>query len=123
MVFSTTMSVKARLGFGLAATLPLLAPYNLLIKPVWADTPSLAWFFFLVVGLGAMAVSVLLFLVAIYGINRRVEFDDTAKVIRVTESHLVQRQRNFTFSFGDFSSRVDAESTRSSLRTMLDQLR
>lgn len=157
MVFSTTMSVKARVGFGLVAILPLLAPYKLLIKTVWADIPGLTWLFFIIISLGAISVTVLLFLVAVYGINRRVEFDDISRTIRVTESHLMQRQRKFnyrflevaqlevvchdwsdgpstyeirlttntgmSFTFGDFSSRVDAETTLSSLRAMIEKLR
>lgn len=152
MVFSTAISLKARLAFGVAATLPLLAPYELLIKPVWTDTPSPAWLFAVIISLGAIAVSIFLLLVAIFGINRRVEFDAKAKTIRVTESHLMQRQRecNYPFSeitqleivchdwsdgpstykirltpsagkpfaFGDFASRIDAESALSSLCAM-----
>jgi hypothetical protein len=101
MVFSTTMSVKARLGFGIASTLPFLAPYELLIKPAWTDIPSLAWLFAFVVSLGAIAVSILLLLVAIFGMNRLVEFNATSKTIRITESHLMQRKQEFKYSFAD----------------------
>lgn len=151
------MSVKARLGFGLAATLPLLVPYNLLFTHVWADIPSLASLFAVVASLGAIAVSVLLLLVAVFGINRRVEFDAAAMTIRVTESHLIQRQRKLIYSFdevtqlevvchdwtdgpstyeirltpttgrpftfGNFSSRGDAESALSSLRALVERFR
>jgi len=153
MVFSTAISSTVRLALGIVATLPLLAPYELLIKPVWTDTPSPAWLFAVIISLGALAVSIVLLLVAIFGINRRVEFDATAKTIRVTESHLMQRQREciYPFSeitqlevvchdwtdgpstykicltpsagkpsaFGDFASRIDAESTLSLLRAMI----
>ena len=156
MVFSTTMSVKARLGFGFTAAMPLLAPYQLLIEPAWDVIPSLAWLFAVIVSLGAFAVTVLLLLVAILGINRKVVFDDSTRTIYVTESHLVQKERRFKYSFaevvqlgvvshdwsdgpstyelrltpttgkaisfGDFSSRVDAESTLSSLRTMIGKI-
>jgi hypothetical protein len=101
MLFSTTMSIKARLGFGVVSALPLLAPYELLIKPAWTDFLSLASLFPAIISLGAIALSILLLLVAIFGINRRVEFDATAKTIRVTESHLIQRQREFNYSFSE----------------------
>ena len=153
LVFTTTMSTKARIGFGLAALLPCLAPYNLLIRPSWADTSSVAFLFAAVISLGAIAVSVLLLLVAIFGVNRRVEFDTASKAVLVTESHLLQRTREVKypfpdvvhlevvshdwsdgpstydihltprtgkpFAFGDFSSRVKAEDTASSLRSII----
>jgi hypothetical protein len=99
MVFSTTMSAKVRLGFGLVAALPLLAPYNLLVQPDLAGTPGLALLFAVAVSLGAVAVSVLLLLVAIFGINRRVEFNASAKTVHVSESHLIQSKREFNFRF------------------------
>lgn len=101
MLFSTTMSAKARLGFGATSTLPLLAPYELLIKPAWVDIPGLAWLFAFVVSLGAITVSILLLLVAIFGLNQRVEFKAATKTIRVTELHLMQRQREFKYPFSD----------------------
>ncbi len=153
MVFSTTMSAKARIGFGIAALFPLLAPYNLLIRHSWSGTPTLAFLIAAVVSIGAIIVSVLLLLVAIFGINRRVEFDTTAKTIHVAESHLLQSRRDVyfpfydivqlelvchdwsdgpstydlrlisqngkSFAFGDFSSRVEAETTASTLRAIM----
>lgn len=103
MVFSTTMSAKACLGFGLVAALPLLAPYNLLVKPDWTGTPSLALLFVVILSLGAIAVSVLLLLVAIFGINRRVEFDPITKTVRVSESHLMQSRREFNCPFAEIA--------------------
>jgi hypothetical protein len=99
MVFSTTESIKTRLVVGIAAILPLLAPYQLLIKPVWTEVPSIARLFAVVISLGAIAVSVLLFLIATFGINRQVEFNAADKTIRVTESHLMQRKGRFEHSF------------------------
>ena len=81
--------------------MPLLAPYELLIKPAWTDIPSLAWLFVFVISLGAIVVSILLLLVAIFGLNRRVEFNAATKTIRVTESHLLQRQRELKCPFSD----------------------
>ena len=103
MVFSTTMSVKARLGFGLVAALPLLAPYDLLVKPDWTGTPYLALLFAIAVSLGAVAVSLLLLLVAIFGIDRRVEFNPISKTVHVSESHLLQGKRDFDYSFAEIA--------------------
>jgi len=101
MLFSTMMSSKARLGFGLAATLPLIAPYELLIKPAWTEILNLFWLFAFIVSLGAMSVSVLLLLVAIFGLNQRVEFDASTHTIHVADSHLLQRKREIQYSFSD----------------------
>lgn len=97
------MSRKARLGFGLAGILPLLAPYNLLLKPAWGNALGFSLLFTFVVSLGATAVAVLLLLVAIYGINRRVEFDKSAEVVRVLESNLLQRAREVNYAFADIA--------------------
>ena len=95
------MSVKARLGFGAASALPFLAPYALLIQPAWSDFLSIAGLFAVVVSIGAVAVSMLLLLVALFGLNRSVEFNVGARTIQVTESHLLQRQREFSYSFAE----------------------
>jgi hypothetical protein len=95
------MSFKARLGFAAASTLPLLAPYQLWIQPAWTDIPSAAWLFAVAIGLGAIMVSVLLVLVAVFGLNRQVEFDVISRTIRVTESHLLHRPREHGYSFAD----------------------
>jgi hypothetical protein len=99
MVFSTTMSSKARLGFCAVSLVPLLAPYELLVKPGWTDVPNLAWAFSLVVSLGAAAVSAILLLVAILGINRRVEFNAVSGTIRIAESHLLKRRQERELPF------------------------
>lgn len=155
-VFSTTESIKARLAIVIAAMLPLLAPYQLLIKPVWSEISSIAWLFAFIISLGAITVSALLLLAAVFGINRQVEFNATDKTIRITESHLLQKKQKFeyafddikeievvchdwsdgpptyklcltpnsghTFDFGSFSTRTDAESVLSSLRTLLGRV-
>jgi hypothetical protein len=99
MQFSTTMSNKARLGLCAASALPLLAPYELLIKPAWSNYLSWAWLFAATISLCALAVSTMLLLTATMGISRRVQFDTEAKMVRVTESSLILRPRVFTYSF------------------------
>lgn len=102
-VFSTTMSSKARVGFALAALLPLLVPYKLLIKTSWDNVSGLWLLFATIVSLGAIAVTVGLFLVALLGINRQVEFDEATRTVRVSESHLLQRVREVNFPFADIA--------------------
>jgi len=100
-VLSTTMSARARTLFGLAATLPLLAPYELLLRPDWPDKLSMAWVLCALVSLGALAVTVLLAGVAVFGLNRQVEFVVNDGVVRVTDRHLLMRARTTRVPFAD----------------------
>ncbi len=100
-VFTTTMSAKARTLFALAGVVPLLAPYELLIRPDWPDMLSIAWVLSALVSLGALAVTALLLGVAVFGLNRRVEFDATGRVVLVTDAHLLLRPRTLRLPFAD----------------------
>ncbi len=98
-VFTTTMSARARTLFALAGAVPLLAPYKLLIRPDWPDMLSIAWMLSALVSLGALAVTALLLGVAVFGLNRRVEFDATGRVVLVTDAHLLLRPRTLRLPF------------------------
>lgn len=100
-VFTTTMSAKARTLFALAGVVPLLAPYELLIRPDWPDMLSIAWVLSALVSLGALVVTALLLGVAVFGLNRRVEFDATGRVVLVTDAHLLRRPRMLKLPFAD----------------------
>lgn len=97
------MSGRARAGFALIAALPLLAPYELMVRPDWSDAHGVAWGIALLVSLGAMGVSAFLLLVAVMGLNRRVVFDPAVRKVAATESHLLQLPRTRVMSFADLS--------------------
>jgi hypothetical protein len=69
------MSSRMRVMFLIFAIIPLLAPYELIVKPGW--TSYLNPFFLLAaaVSLGALVVSTLLFWAAVAGLSFRLRFD------------------------------------------------
>jgi hypothetical protein len=72
------MPVGRRVMFGLIAVVPLLAPYELLIRPQWEDRLNPPFFFVLAIALGAVSVSVLLVFAAVAGLEQRMRFDARA---------------------------------------------
>lgn len=99
MIFSTSMSTTARVLFALAGIVPLLAPYELLVRPDWPDALSIAWVLAALVSLGALAVTVLLLCVAVFGLDQRVEFHVKDRMVQVTTAHLLVRPRTVCISF------------------------
>ena len=69
------MPLGRRVLFALLALLPLLAPYELLLRPHWTDYFNLVFLFFLIVSLGALTVSALLLWAAIAGLSKVLRFD------------------------------------------------
>ena len=72
--FSSEMPLAARMLILGAGLLPLLAPYELLIKPTWQEF-SLIWLFALSISAGAIATSLLAICVAIFGMSQHIRFD------------------------------------------------
>jgi len=60
------------LAFGL---FPLLAPYQLIIRPGWSDYMNPFFLFALVISVGAVAVSLILAWAGIAGLSSRIRFD------------------------------------------------
>ena len=73
--FISALSPVTRVFFALFAFVPLLAPYELLIKPSWQGQVSFVLIFFLVISIGAVVVSLSLFAAALFGRSRRFLFD------------------------------------------------
>jgi hypothetical protein len=72
--FSSEMPLAARLLILGAGLVPLLAPYELLIRPTWQEF-SFIWLFALSISAGAIAVSLLAVCVAVFGMSQHVRFD------------------------------------------------
>ena len=64
-----------RVVFLLLSLFPLLAPYELILRPGWHDYRNLPFLFAAAVSLGAIAVSALLVSAAIAGLDSRTRFD------------------------------------------------
>ncbi len=73
--FINTFSPLERVLLVLFALVPLLAPYELLIKSSWQGQVSFDWIIPLVISIGAIVVSLLLFLAALSGRGERFLFD------------------------------------------------
>lgn len=69
------LPVGLRLLLGLAALVPLLAPYELLIRVTWPSLRSPFFVFAALVSAGALLVSGLFFLAALAGRSSRMVFD------------------------------------------------
>lgn len=76
--FSSEMPLVARLLILGAGLLPLLAPYELLIKPTWQEF-SLIWLFALLISACAISTSLLAICVAIFGMGQHIRFDSTSQ--------------------------------------------
>jgi hypothetical protein len=69
------MLVGKRILFLVLALFPLLAPYELLLRPRWNDIVNVFFLFAALVSLGALSVSALLVWGAVAGIKSRMRFD------------------------------------------------
>jgi hypothetical protein len=76
--FSSEMPLAARLLILAAGLVPLLAPYELLIKPTWQEF-SLIWLFALVISAGAIATGLLAICVAVFGMSQHIRFDAASR--------------------------------------------
>jgi len=70
-----------RIMFGVLALFPLIAPYELLLRPGWEQWRHPAFIFVFVISLGAVSVSALLFFAAIAGLEQRMRFDTDSRVL------------------------------------------
>lgn len=73
--FIYSLSAVARVIFALFGFIPLLAPYELLIKPSWQGGIGFIQVFFLLISLGAVLVSLFMFTAALFGRSQHFQFD------------------------------------------------
>jgi hypothetical protein len=64
-----------RVLFFLLGLFPLIAPYELLLKPRWTGIANVFFLFAAAVSLGALCVTAFLFFAAVAGIRSRMRFD------------------------------------------------
>jgi hypothetical protein len=100
--FVTHVPPVGRILLFLIGLLPLLAPYELLIRPQWPDGfyVSPIFWFSLVISAGAMALTFFAVFAALYGLNQRVRFDAGGELITHDfDAALVpHRKRRYPFS-------------------------
>jgi hypothetical protein len=69
------MPTGQRVLFLAFALFPLIAPYQLIIRPGWTDYTSPFFLFALFISVGAVAVSLMLAWAAFAGLSSRIKFD------------------------------------------------
>jgi hypothetical protein len=82
-----------RVFFALAAIVPLIAPYGLLLKPGWSSVGSLAFLLAALISLGALAVSAACLLAALAGLTQRMRFEASPPAFTYTAMAPVLRPR------------------------------
>lgn len=95
------MSPAFRLVLALIGLFPLVAPYELLIKPGWRDWLNPFFLFFLAISLGAMAVSVGFILAGLAGLSQRICFDIPARMLIYESDSVLIRFRQVRYRFAD----------------------
>lgn len=71
------MRTGKRVALALLALFPLIAPWELLVKPEWTDLMHPVFFFVAAISLGAVAVSLMFLFAAVAGLDSRLRFDRT----------------------------------------------
>ncbi len=84
LVVEERMRPAGRVVLALLALFPLLAPYELLVRPGWDAILNLFFVFAALISLGAMLVSAFLFWAAVAGIDSLVRFDRAAGTFTYT---------------------------------------
>jgi hypothetical protein len=103
IVITERMSAGMRVFLFVVGLLPWLAPYELLIRPGWTGF-SIFTLFFLIISLGAVAVSLAFIGGAIFGMNQTLRFDANTETVRYTYETSITKLREKNYSFRDISS-------------------
>jgi hypothetical protein len=79
--FRSSLSRIVRIVLLIFGLIPLLAPYELLIKPAWNGRISIAMLFFLVISVGAIGVSIFFVSAALFGRSQQFQFDASNRTV------------------------------------------
>jgi hypothetical protein len=98
--FDNSMTAGARIIIFFFGLFPLLAPYELLIKPRWT---GLTIFALLpgIISLGAIVVSIFFFAAALIGLDEMVRFDRKKRIVTYGRRALCVRYREFLYRMSD----------------------
>jgi hypothetical protein len=77
----STMPTGLRVVFLVLALFPLIAPYELILKPDWQSYLNIPFFFMLIISAGAMTVSAFLVFAAIAGLSSNLKIDRLNRTI------------------------------------------
>lgn len=92
------MRSGTRILFALLSLIPLMAPYELMVRVRWTDYRHPFFLFAAIVAAGALAVSLLLLFAAVAGLSSRMTFDAAQSTFTYTERSVWIRPRTRVFS-------------------------
>jgi hypothetical protein len=98
--FISPLSPIVRTIFLLFGFIPLLAPYELLIKPSWNGKFSIGMIFFLIISIGAISISILFISAALFGRSQSFKFDGANRVVKYRFKSIINplREQRYDFS-------------------------
>lgn len=91
------MRPGTRILFALLSLIPLMAPYELMVRIKWTDYWHPFFLFAAIVAAGALAVSLFLLFAAVAGLSSRMTFDAARSTFTYTERSVWIRPRTRTF--------------------------
>jgi hypothetical protein len=97
--FISSLSPIVRIVFLLFGFIPLLAPYELLIKPSWNGKFSIGMIFFLIISIGAISISIYFISAALFGRSQRFQFDGANRVVRYRFKSIINPLREERYDF------------------------
>lgn len=98
--FTETMSTGTRVFLFILGLFPWLAPYEFFVKHHWSEF-SLITLFFLIISLGAIAVSFGFIGAALFGLDQTITFDLNDKTVTHRYETAVNALRTKRYSFCD----------------------
>lgn len=105
------LPVGERVLFILCSIFPLLAPYELIIRPNWQSYLNVFFLFAAVISIGAMTVSAFLVWAAIAGLNSKLKFNRADGIMTYSAGAPIVRWNTQKFPIKDITHlRVDKHS-------------
>jgi hypothetical protein len=93
-----------RLLFALLALIPLLAPYELLLRVQWTDYRSPFFVFAAIISAGAVALSMFLVFAAVAGLSSRITLDAAHSTFTYSEAAPIVPQRTRVYPLPSLES-------------------
>ena len=99
--FTSHLSPAARICLFVAGLVPLLAPYELLVKPRWNAFLSPFFFISLLISLGAVGITVIFLAAALVGLNEKIRFNAARREVTYGYGAPLIRWREKRTSFAE----------------------
>ena len=101
LVVDSPMGPGTRILLALLSLIPLMAPYELIVRVRWTDYRHPLFAVAAIVAAGALAVSLLLLFAAVAGLSSRMTFDAGRSTFTYTERSVWMRARTRAFPLSE----------------------